>query len=72
MQDNHKSLIDVHVRRKISFDDLAHNGNAQVSHVIMMMDKKREEKIMFSTYKEQAQFALYCNWTMEAEAQIPI
>lgn len=55
MQDNHKSLIDVHVRRKTSFDDLAHNDrNAQVSHEIMMMDKKRKK--MLSAYKEQAQF----------------
>ncbi|ETE72150.1 Centromere protein J, partial [Ophiophagus hannah] len=30
LQDNYKSLIDVHVRRKIAFDDLAHNDrNAQ-------------------------------------------
>ncbi|XP_032071919.1 centromere protein J-like [Thamnophis elegans] len=32
LQDNHKSLVDVHVRRKISFDNLAHNDrNAQAS-----------------------------------------
>ncbi|XP_034284363.1 centromere protein J-like isoform X2 [Pantherophis guttatus] len=32
LQDKHKSLVDVHVRRKISFDDLAHNDrNAQAT-----------------------------------------
>ncbi|XP_013928608.1 PREDICTED: centromere protein J-like [Thamnophis sirtalis] len=32
LQDNHKSLVDVHVRRKISFDNLAHNDrNAQAA-----------------------------------------
>ncbi|KAL7987612.1 hypothetical protein Chor_006531 [Crotalus horridus] len=31
LQDKHKSLIDVQVRRKISFDDLAHKDNAQAS-----------------------------------------
>ncbi|XP_026531079.1 centromere protein J-like [Notechis scutatus] len=32
LQDNHKNLIDVHVRRKMAFDDLAHNDrNAQAT-----------------------------------------
>uniref|UniRef100_A0A8C6XFA1 Centromere protein J C-terminal domain-containing protein n=1 Tax=Naja naja TaxID=35670 RepID=A0A8C6XFA1_NAJNA len=32
LQDNHKSLIDVHVRRKIAFDDFTHNDrNAQAT-----------------------------------------
>ncbi|XP_039199706.1 centromere protein J-like isoform X3 [Crotalus tigris] len=42
LQDNHKSLIDVQVRRKISFDDLAHKDNAQATRRTLLKSESQK------------------------------